>query len=279
MSTPTSNPTPTPTPPTQPPDSPAKTPYTSFRPYLRNFVKSRLPPPDSPRGPAPPNSWDEVCLQWCSQRRLDREEGEPPRCKMVCLRRKEAGAGAESAGKAVSNRWNPLDGYYLYVTTRVEESLKHVEVNVVLLAMDVVSFSGGARTNAGRKESTIKRTTFLTFCIPSNPRNAPTSEDEYEIDLGAQVDRTTTEAIRIVKKTFSPTVDLTQRYYRSWTDGTQAAFFGRFVESVCRADAVHLVRENAKKVVEKTWGGGKKGGGGGGGEGGKVRLVGRWIDV
>ncbi|RUS26495.1 hypothetical protein BC938DRAFT_470695 [Jimgerdemannia flammicorona] len=92
-STSTSNPTPTTTLPTQPPDSPAKTAYTSFRPYLRNFVKSRLPPPDSPRGPAPPNSWDEVCLRWYSQRRLDREEGEPPRCKMVCLRRKVAGAG------------------------------------------------------------------------------------------------------------------------------------------------------------------------------------------
>ncbi|RUP46413.1 hypothetical protein BC936DRAFT_146991 [Jimgerdemannia flammicorona] len=40
-----------------------------------------------------------------------------------------------------------------------------------------VGLSGGARTNAGRKESIIKRT---TFCIPPNPRNAPTSEDEYE---------------------------------------------------------------------------------------------------
>ncbi|RUS35102.1 hypothetical protein BC938DRAFT_475837 [Jimgerdemannia flammicorona] len=106
------------------------------------------------------------------------------------------------------------------------------------------------------------------------PKRKPekNSEDEYEIDLGAQVDRTTAEgrscfpsnlrrlpcfrsftsfypfshhitATRIVKKTFSPTVDLTQRSYRSWTDGTQAAFFGRFVEPRDSSPKQHLVRD------------------------------------
>lgn len=120
----------------QPPQQPPPRPYTSFRPYLRDIMKSRFPPPAGKDGdPALPNKWDEVCMQWCSQRRLSREDGEAPRCQMVCLRRKERGReGTEEvqeeaprASKPVRGTWNLLDGYYLYVATRMEECQQHIE--------------------------------------------------------------------------------------------------------------------------------------------------------
>lgn len=46
---------------------------------------------------------------------------------------------------------------------------------------------------------------------------------------------------------------MTQRYIKSWTDGTQAAFFERFAESVKRADAYHIVCDSAKKVYDNTF--------------------------
>lgn len=53
-------------------------------------------------------------------------------------------------------------------------------------------------------------------------------------------------------KTFTPIYVLTKRYISSWTDGTQMAFFERFSESIKRADAYHIVRDNARKVYENT---------------------------
>ncbi|CAG8776572.1 2105_t:CDS:2, partial [Racocetra fulgida] len=77
---------------------------------------------------------------------------------------------------------------------------------------------------------------------------------EYEIDLGEKFERTKTE-------TFTPGYQLGKRYIESWSDGTQTAFFKRFYESVQRMDAVHMVQDNVKKVIE-VWVKGSNGGSG-----------------
>jgi hypothetical protein len=58
---------------------------------------------------------------------------------------------------------------------------------------------------------------------------------------------------RLVIKTFTPVYMLSKRYIDSWSDGTQAAFFERFAESVKRADAYHIVRDNAKRAYENAF--------------------------
>ncbi|CAG8495629.1 15530_t:CDS:2 [Acaulospora colombiana] len=69
-----------------------------------------------------------------------------------------------------------------------------------------------------------------------------------------------TEAKRIIKRAFTPGFQLGKKYIESWSDGTQVEFFKRFYESAQRLDAVHMVRDNVRKIIE-IWG---KGGGGGG---------------
>jgi hypothetical protein len=76
---------------------------------------------------------------------------------------------------------------------------------------------------------------------------------KYEVDIGEQIEKTGASAERLVVKTFTPMYLMTKRYINSWTDGTQAAFFERFAESVKRADAYHIVRDNAKKVYENAF--------------------------
>ncbi|RUS31663.1 hypothetical protein BC938DRAFT_477346, partial [Jimgerdemannia flammicorona] len=101
----------------------------------------------------------------------------------MCLRRKEAGAGGGERRSAVGGiRWTSIicddesrgvskaRGRYMTISELIDTDVDPPK-------RKPVGLSGGARTNAGRKESIIKRT---TFCIPPNPRNAPISEDEYE---------------------------------------------------------------------------------------------------
>jgi hypothetical protein len=65
---------------------------------------------------------------------------------------------------------------------------------------------------------------------------------------------------RLVIKTFTPVYNLSKRYINSWSDGTQAAFFERFTESIKRADAYHIVRDNAKRVYENAFKNSKRNG-------------------
>lgn len=91
-------------------------------------------------------------------------------------------------------------------------------------------------------------------------------------------------ATQIIKRAFTPGLQLGKRYIESWSDGTQAAFFKRFYESVYRLDAVHIVQDNIKKAIDvwvKGGGGsgiggnivgGRGGGGRGSGGGGSVNV-------
>lgn len=134
----------------------------------------------------------------------------------------------------------------------------------------------------------LKICSFNTVCF------CPASVDEFEIDLGQRAEHAKNEGgflfwltlriqsfpsltvlvsdahttkhfilsvVRVITRAFNPGYNLAVRYANSWTDGTQAAFFNRFVQSVRRRDAVNIVKDNAKKMFE-TYNGRGKGDGG-----------------
>ncbi|CAG8582417.1 13587_t:CDS:2 [Dentiscutata heterogama] len=212
--------------------------------------------------------WDEICFQWCKQQDKSREHGINPNCRMVCFRKinnnmkeeffkkklvvhkeqdrinktenvaqvlygKEGDDEQEGVKYSQAGPRNFLDGYFIYYIKGLEGCQKHTE-NM-------------------KNDELLNRTSW--------PQVNP---EEYEIDLGEKFERTKTETNRIIKRAFTPGYQLGKRYIESWSDGTQAAFFKRFYESVQRMDAVHMVQDNVKKVVE-VW---VKGSGGGNGKGG-----------
>ncbi|CAG8463571.1 2664_t:CDS:2 [Gigaspora rosea] len=210
--------------------------------------------------------WDEICFQWCKQQDKSREHGINPTCKMLCLRKinnnmkeeffkkklvihkeqdrinqtdiaqvlygKEGDEKEESVKYSQAGPRNFLDGYFIYYIKGLEGCQKHTE-NM-------------------KNDELLNRISW-----------SQVKPEEYEIDLGEKFERTKTETNRIIKRAFTPGYQLGKRYIESWSDGTQTAFFKRFYESVQRMDAVHMVQDNVKKVVEvwvKRSGGNGKGG-------------------
>ncbi|CAG8496103.1 3042_t:CDS:2 [Paraglomus occultum] len=189
-----------------------------------------------------------------------REAGQGAVCRMACLRRKKrednvSKAPADIDGvetvhnvektvemnkneveknevKPNESKWNPLDGYYFYYVKGVDKCVRHTE-----------------GMNSYEK-------------LPTDNLETDSAAEEYEIDLGEKLEMTKSETTRIIKRAFTPGYHLTKRYIESFTDGTQAAFFRKFTESVQRLDAVHLVGDNAKKAWD-VWFGGEGNGEGG----------------
>ncbi|CAG8694996.1 10523_t:CDS:2, partial [Acaulospora morrowiae] len=179
-------------------------------------------------------------------------QGINPTCRMLCLRRIDAKNGlmkrkiVESEERILHRKHqlnvaqvlygkdeqeieerlkgprNFLDGYYIYYLNGLEGCQKHTE-NM-------------------KNEDLTNRTPW-----------SQAKPEEYEIDLGEQLEKTKAETKRIIKRAFTPGLQLGKKYIESWSDGTQVAFFKRFYESAQRLDAVHMVRDNVKKVIE-VWG-------------------------
>ncbi|KAI9290161.1 hypothetical protein BC943DRAFT_7819 [Umbelopsis sp. AD052] len=206
---------PQPTPPPQ-----VLPPYRGIRATLKEIFESRNGS-GSGSGQSP-DKWDETCFQWCKQQQEARKDGKEPACKMVCFRRRVDQVVKESDEKPASpERWNPLRGYSIVIVDGKANCEDHVD-DMNKSAMD-------------------------------RPKSSDKGPSVHEMDIGEQLEKIQSEGERLVVKTFTPVYMLSKRYIDSWTDGTQAAFFDRFAESVKRADAYHIVRDNAKRVYENAF--------------------------
>ncbi|KAG2175726.1 hypothetical protein INT43_001373 [Umbelopsis isabellina] len=212
----------------QPPPQSVPPPYKGIRATLREIFEGRNIS-GAPENNKSNDKWDETCIQWCKQQKDARKEGKEPSCKMVCFRRKVDEITSQDTRDSKDTkdqendpptRWNPLRGYSIVVVDGKASCEDHVD--------DMNKHS------------------------MQNPKNIE-GPAKYEVDLGEQVEKGEAEAKRLVAKTFTPMYVMTQRYINSWTDGTQAAFFERFAESVKRADAYHIVCDSAKKVYDNTF--------------------------
>ncbi|CAG8525494.1 10082_t:CDS:2 [Scutellospora calospora] len=198
--------------------------------------------------------WDEICFQWCKQQDKNRENAINPTCKMLCFRKISnntkheffkkkfavheqrleqdgknptynatqvlygKGDGKEGVNYSKVGPRNFLDGYFIYYIKGLKGCQKHTE---------------------DMKNDELLNRTWVQV-----------KSEEYEIDLGEKFERTKTETNRIIRRAFTPGYQLGKRYIESWSDGTQTAFFRRFYESVQRMDAMHMVQDNVKKIVE-----------------------------